>query len=67
MKKLLPIALAAMFATPALAGSLAAPAMEPAVIEAQTSSSAGGLLIPIFLLVLLAAAASGSSSYTAPT
>ncbi len=67
MKKLLVIAVATIAATPALAGSLAAPAMEPAVIEAQTSSSAGGLLIPIFLLVLLAAAASGSSSYTAPT
>jgi len=67
-RKLAPIALIAIMATPSIAGNLAAPMIEPEVIaqDTATTSSGGGLLIPIFLLLLLAAAASSGGNGTPP-
>jgi len=64
MKRLAPLALIAVIATPGFAGNLAAPMIEPEVIaqDTATTSSGGGILIPIFLLLFLAAAASGGGN-----
>jgi hypothetical protein len=42
-------------ATTAFAGGMVEPVMEPAVVEAGTSSS-GGIILPLLLLVAVAAA-----------
>lgn len=52
----------ALYAGLAQAGGLAEPVMDPAVVEAKTTSSAG-IVIPILLLILVAAAlASGGGN-----
>ena len=56
MKKIALAAALSLAATTAFAGGLATPAIEPAVVEAQTASS-GGVVVPLLILVLIAAAA----------
>ncbi len=60
MKKIALAAALAATASTAYAGGLVEPVMEPAVVEAKTSSSAGGILIPLLILILVAAAASSN-------
>lgn len=55
MKKLALAAALSLTASAALAGGLAEPVLEPAVVEAKTASS-GGIIIPLLLLVVVAAA-----------
>ena len=52
---------ATMMASPAFAGGMAEPIIEPEVIVEDTSSSAGGIIIPILLLILIAAAISSTN------
>jgi hypothetical protein len=59
MKKLALATVIALTAQSALAGGLAEPAMEPAVVAAKTSSSSGGIIIPLLLLILVAVAIAG--------
>ena len=60
MKKTVAIAAigAALATTPANAGGLAEPLMEPEVIEEQTAET-GGFIIPLILLALIIAISSG--------
>ena len=60
MKKIALAAALAVTASTASAGGLVEPVMEPAVVEAKTSSSASGILIPLLILLLVAAAASSN-------
>ncbi|MEY4305342.1 MAG: hypothetical protein RIT52_1517 [Pseudomonadota bacterium] len=55
MKKIALAAALSVAATTAFAGGMAEPVMEPAVVEAGTSSS-GGIILPLILLVAVAAA-----------
>ena len=55
MKKIALAAALSVAATTAFAGGMAEPVMEPAVVEAGTSSS-GGIVLPLLLLVAVAAA-----------
>ncbi len=55
MKKIALAAALSVAATTAFAGGMAEPVMEPAVVEAGTSSS-GGMILPLLLLVAVAAA-----------
>lgn len=57
MKKLALAAALSLVATSALAGSYAAPAMEPEVIVENTSSSSGGMIILGLILLAVAAGA----------
>jgi hypothetical protein len=45
----------------ALAGGLAEPEMEQAVVVEQTSSSSGGILVPLLLLLIVVAAVASDS------
>ena len=58
MKKLALAAALSVAASTAFAGGIAAPQMDPVIVEAQTSSSAGGIIVPLLLLLVIAAAAS---------
>ncbi len=55
MKKIALVAALSVAATTAFAGGMVEPVMEPAVVEAGTSSS-GGIILPLLLLVAVAAA-----------
>ncbi len=55
MKQIALAAALSVAATTAFAGGMAEPVMEPAVVEAGTSSS-GGIILPLILLVAVAAA-----------
>ena len=55
MKKIALAAALSVAATTAFAGGMAEPVMEPAVVEAGTSSS-GGIILPLLLIVAVAAA-----------
>ena len=55
MKKIALAAALSVAATTAFAGGMAEPVMEPAVVEAGTSSS-GGIILPLILLGAVAAA-----------
>jgi hypothetical protein len=55
MKKIALAAALSVAATTAFAGGMVEPVMEPAVVEAGTSSS-GGIILPLLLLVAVAAA-----------
>ena len=55
MKKIALAAALSITATTAFAGGMVEPVMEPAVVEAGTSSS-GGIVLPLLLLVAVAAA-----------
>lgn len=62
MKKiaLAALAITAVAATTAVAGSMAEPVMEMApVVEEAAGSSAGGMLVPLIMLALLALAIAG--------
>ena len=53
-------ALALLVATPAFAGGMAEPVMEPEVIEEETTTrSNAGIIVPIMALVLFGLAMSG--------
>ena len=53
-------ALALLVATPAFAGGMAEPVMEPEVIEEETTTrSNAGIIVPIMALVLFGIAMSG--------
>lgn len=60
MKKIALAAALSLAASTAFAGGLAAPIVEPEVVEAQASSSAPGLIVPLLLLVLVGAAVAAS-------
>ena len=55
MKKIALAAALSVAATTAFAGGMSEPVMEPAVVEAGTSSS-GGIILPLLLIVAVAAA-----------
>jgi len=57
-------ALALALATPAVAGGMAEPMMEPEVI-AEESSSSGGFILPLLLIALLVAASSSNGGGSA--
>lgn len=64
-RKFLAIGLASVLAASTVyAGGLGEPVveMDPAVVEAGTSSSAGGIIVPLLLILLIGAAISGSNS-----
>jgi hypothetical protein len=67
MKLLKASALALLVATPALAGGMAEPVMEPAVIEEDTTtSSRAGIIVPIIALILIGLAISNGGNDTPP-
>ena len=65
-----PLALAAasvaLATTPAHAGGVAEPVMEPEVIVEESRASSGGYLLPLLLIALLVAVASNSGSDSMP-
>lgn len=52
---------ALMLASPAMAGGMAEPVVEPEVIVEDTAGTSGDILVPLLLLVLIAAAVSSSN------
>lgn len=56
MKKIALAAALSVAATSTIAGGLAAPIVEPEVVEAQASSSSAGLIVPLLVLLLVGAA-----------
>jgi hypothetical protein len=62
MKLLKATAVAILLGTPALAGGMAEPVMEPTVIEEETTtSSRAGILVPILAILLIGLAISNDS------
>jgi len=58
-------ALALLVATPAVAGGMAEPVMEPAVIEEETTAgSRAGIIVPILAVLLIGLAMSNSGNDT---
>jgi hypothetical protein len=67
MKFLKATVLSLLAATPAVAGGMAEPVMEPAVIEEDTTtSSRAGIIVPILALILIGLAISNSGNDTPP-
>ncbi|WP_343078987.1 hypothetical protein [Ostreiculturibacter nitratireducens] len=59
--KMIRTALAAFcMASPAFAGGMAEPVVEPEVIVEDTAGTSGGIIVPLLLLVLIAVAVSHS-------
>jgi hypothetical protein len=55
------VSVALLAAGSAMAGGMAEPAMEPAVVEAATSSSSQDIVIPLLLLLVILAAATSKT------
>ena len=60
-------AIALLLATPAFAGGLAAPVMEPEVIEEESAaSSRAGIIVPILAILLIGLALSRDNNSSTP-
>ena len=60
-------AIALLLATPAFAGGLAAPVMEPEVIEEESAaSSRAGIIVPILAILLIGLALSRDNDPASP-
>ena len=65
MKLLKATAIALLAATPSFAGGLAAPVMEPEVIEEESAaSSRAGIIVPILAILLIGLALSRDNNQT---
>ena len=67
MQLLKATALAFILATPAFAGGLAAPVMEPEVIEEESAAtSRAGIIVPILAILLIGLALSRDNNSSPP-